>query len=169
MDFGDYRLGETDQLIELETAQDNHDLALAMFRQARREILIASYDLDRLVFDHEDIIQALSAFARDNRLSHVRILLQNPERAIKHGHRLITLAQRLSSSIQIHRPAEEHLGFADAFIVVDGIGVLRRKMAERFEGTGNFKAPIDGRDLHARFISMWELATPETRLRRLQL
>ena len=169
MDFGKHILGETDQLIELGSAQDNHDLALAMFRQARREIFIASHDLDRLVLDHEDIIQALSEFARDNRLSHVRILLQNADRVIKHGHRLITLAQRLSSSIQIYRPAEEHLGFADTFFVVDGIGVMRRLMAERFEGTGNFKAPIDGRDLRARFISMWELATPETRLRKLHL
>ena len=169
MDLNGYILGETDSLIELNTAQDSHDLILAMIRQARREFYLASYDLDAPCLDHEDIVTALSNFARDNRFSHVHILLQTPEKAMRHGHRLVTLAQRLSSHIHIHQPAEEHRGFSESFMVVDGVGVMRRQLADRYEGVANFKAPIEGRDLRARFIAMWERSSPETRLRRLQL
>jgi predicted DNA-binding protein with PD1-like motif len=169
MDLNGYVLGETDSPIELSSAADNHDVTLAMIRQARREIYLLSYDLDSMILDHEDIISALSDFARDNRFSHVHILLQTPEKAMRHGHRLVSLAQRLSSSIQIHQPGEEHRSVIESFIVVDGIGVIRRQFADRFEGIANFKAPIDARDMRAHFVSMWERSTPEIRLRRLQL
>lgn len=164
-----HTLHEDDTRIELESAQQNHDIALSMFNQARREILIATQDLDAAVLDQDDIIDALSRFARDNRYSEVRILLQNPDKVIHHGHRLLTLAQRLSSSIQIHKPAEEHQGMLEAYMVVDGIGFIRRPLADRYEGLASFKAPIEGRDLRAHFIKLWERSEPETRLRRLQL
>ena len=169
MDLSGYVLGENDNPIELHSAADNHDVALAMIRQARREIYLANYDLDAMVLDHEDIVSAMADFCRDNRFSHVHILLQTPDRAMRHGHRLITLAQRLSSSIHIHQPGEEHHGFSESIMIVDGIGIIRRQLADRYEGIANFKAPVDARDLRAQFVSMWERSTPEIRLRRLQL
>ena len=169
MDLSGYILGETDRPIELGTAGEHHEVALAMIRQARREVYLLSHDLDAAILDHEDIVLALSAFARDNRFSHVHILLQTPEKAMRHGHRLVGLAQRLSSSIHIHQPAEEHRGFCESFMVVDGIGVIHRPLADRYEGIANFKTPIEARDRRAEFIRMWEHSTPEIRLRRLQL
>ncbi len=169
MDLSGYILGESEGNIELGSAGDGHDVALALFEQARREVLIASYDLESAILDHEDVVDALSRLARGHRLSEVRILLQSPDRALRHGHRLVTLAQRLSSHIKIHRPGEEHKGLAEAFIVVDGIGYIKRQQADRFEGIASFKAPIEARDLRAAFNTMWERSEPEIQLRRMQL
>ena len=169
MDLSNHTLGETEGNIELQTAEDAHQAALALFSQARREIFIASYDLEAPILDHEDVLDALSVFARGHRSSEVRVLLQTPDKALRHGHRLVNLAQRLSSHVHIHKPAEEHRGLIEAFIVVDGIGYIKRPLADRYEGLASFKAPIEGRDMRAQFNSLWERSEPEIQFRRMQI
>jgi hypothetical protein len=169
MNLDGYTLGESDELLDITTAEENHDVALAMIRQAKREVFIMSYDLDPLVLSHEDISEALSAFVRQSRQAHARILVQKSDKVVKQGHRLLPLAHRLTSSISLNRPGFEHRDYFEAFMVVDGIGYLKRQLADRFDGVANFKAPIEGRDLRALFNSMWEQSEPDPQLRRLQI
>lgn len=169
MNLEGYRLGETETLLDLDTAADNHDVALELVRQAKREVCIMSYDLDPQVFSHGDFVDALSAFVRQSRQATARILVQKSDKAVKQGHRLIPLAHRLSSSLSLHKPGFEHRDYFEAFMVVDGIGYLKRQLADRFEGVASFKAPIEGRDLTALFNSMWEQSEPDPQLRRLQI
>lgn len=169
MDLNGYTLGESEELIELHTAEENHDVALELVRQAKREVYIASYDLDAAVFSHEDFIDALSTLVRGHRNAQAQILLQRHDKVIKHGHRLIPLAHRLSSSIHIHRPAPEHRNYIETFMVVDGIGYFKRQQSDRYEGLASFKAPIVARDLRDLFLTMWERSAPEPQLRRLQI
>lgn len=169
MKLDGYTLGEDDALLDITTAEENHELALALIRQARHEVFIMSYDLDPQVLSHEDIAEALSAFVRQSRQAHARILVQKSDKVVNHGHRLVPLAHRLSSSISLNRPGFEHRDFFEAFMVVDGIGYYQRLLADRFEGTGSFKAPIQGRDLRALFHTMWERSEPDPQLRRLQI
>ena len=169
MDLDGYILGDTDTLIELHTAGDNHQVALELARQAKREVCIVTYDLDAPVFSHEDFIEALSSLVRRHRHAQARILLQTPDKAVKQGHRLIPLAQRLSSSIHIHRPGPKHHDLIETYMVVDGIGYFRRQQADRYEGIASFKAPIIARDLHDQFHTMWERSAAEPQIRRLQI
>lgn len=169
MMLDDYILGESDNLIDISTSQENREVALELVRQAKREVLIATYDLDAPVFSQENFIESLSAFVRGHRNAQTSILLQTPDKARKHGHRLVTLAQRLESHIHIHRPAPEHQGMAETFMVVDGIGYFKRQVADRYNGVASFKAPIVARDLRDEFLTMWERSTPEQQLRRLQI
>lgn len=160
-------LGQSEGNIELRTAEENRDVALELVKQAKREIYIATWDLDARVFSHQDFIEALSRFVRGSRHAHTHILLQTPDKAIKQGHRMIPLAQRLNSRIRIHQPGPEHRDIVETFMVVDGIGYFRRLLADRYEGVASFKAPIAGRDLRAHFMTMWERSAPEIQLRRL--
>ncbi|MGM0595319.1 MAG: hypothetical protein ACQETD_12365 [Pseudomonadota bacterium] len=169
MNLDGYILGETDQSLTFTTAQENHDLALAMIRQAKREVVIMSYDLDPLILSHEDISDALSRFVRQSRQAEARILVQRSDKVVKKGHRLIPLAHRLSSSISLNRPGFDHRDNFESFMVVDGIGYYKRLLADRFEGIANFKAPLEARDLSALFKEMWERSEPDPQLRRLQL
>lgn len=164
-----HTLGRSDAQLELESAGENLATLLAMVQQARREVYIVSYDLDPAIFSQQAFVEALSAFVRRGRKAHARFLVQNSNRAVKQGHRLIPLAHRLSSSISLHKPGFEHRDYSEAFVVVDGIGYIRRQYAERFEGVASFKAPIEARDLRALFITMWEQSEPDPQLRRLQL
>lgn len=169
MELDGYTLGETETLIELHSAEENHKVALELVRQARREVCLVSYDLDAPVFSHEDFIEALSGLIRRHRNAQAQILLQNPNKVVKHGHRLIPLAHRLSSRIHIHRPGPEHRDLIETFMVVDGIGYFKRQQADRYEGVAAFKAPIPARDLRDQFLTMWERSAPEVQVRRLQI
>lgn len=169
MQFDGFNLGETETPIEYHTAEENHQVAFELVRQAKREVLIASYDLDAPVFSHEDVIDALSKLVRSHRNAVAHILLQKPNKVIKHGHRLIPLAHRLSSSIHIHQPAPEYSDYIETFMVVDGIGYFKRQQADRYEGVASFKAPLAARDLRDLFLTMWERSTPEPQVRRLQI
>jgi hypothetical protein len=169
MQLDGYTLGEDDTLLELGSSADNHAVALELVRQARREVCIMSYDLDPLVYSHDDFVEAVSAFVRQSRQATARVLVQKSNKAVTQGHRLVPLAHRLSSSISLHKPGFEHRDFFEAFIVVDGIGFLKRQLADRFEGVASFKAPIEGRDLRSLFNTMWERSEPDPQLRRLQI
>lgn len=169
MHLDNYTLGQSEGHIELTTAQENHDIALELVRQARREVYLATWDLDAPVFSHQDFAEALSRFVRSSRRAQAHILLQSPDKAIKQGHRVVALAQRLSSHLRIHQPAPEHRDYVETFMVVDGIGYIKRMQADRYEGIASFKAPITGRDLRDLFQTMWERSSPETQLRRLQI
>lgn len=169
MNLDSYTLGVSEGNIELTTADENRDVALELVRQAEREVYIVSYDLDAPVFNTEAFSEALSAFVRDKRRAHAHILLQKPDKVVKQGHRLIPLAQRLSSSIRIHRPGPEHHDYYETFMVVDGIGYFKRQLADRYEGIASFKAPIEARDLRDLFLTIWERSAPEPQVRRLQI
>ncbi len=169
MHLENYTLGQSEGNIELTTAEENRHVALELVHQARREVYMVSYDLDAPVFSNQEFIEALSRFVRGSRHAQAHILLQKPDRAVKQGHRLITLAQRLSSRIRIHHPGPEHRDYFETFMVVDGIGYFKRLLADRYEGIASFKAPIAGRDLRDLFGAMWERSSPEAQVRRLQI
>lgn len=169
MNLDGYKLGETDTLIELETAAENHDVALELIRQARQEICIVSYDLDPLILSHEDITEALSELVRNSRMARVRVLVVNSAKVTKRTHRLVLLAQRLSSRISVHKPGHQYRDYSEAFILADGIGYIRRQLADRFEGVASFKAPLECRDLLALFDAMWEHSELDPQLRRLRI
>lgn len=164
-----YTLGQSEENIDLTTAEENCEVALELVRQARREVYIMSYDMDAPVFSTREFVEALSAFVRKGTRTHAHILLQKPDKAVKQGHRLIPLAQRLSSNIRIHHPAPVHSDVVETFMVVDGIGYFRRPVADRYEGIASFKAPVVARDLRDLFLTMWERSAPESQVRRLQI
>jgi hypothetical protein len=163
----DYTLDNDKEDIEISSAEQNRQLALTLAQGARREILIASYDLDARIYNNQEFIDALSAFVRSHRNAHVHILLWKIEPAVKQSHRLIGFAQRLSSHIKVHEPDRVHAEFIESYMVVDGISYFRRPQADRFEGIACLHAPIIARDLKDQFHAMWERSTPSSEFRRL--
>ncbi|MCW8919351.1 MAG: hypothetical protein OQL08_11135 [Gammaproteobacteria bacterium] len=163
----DYTLDDERKEIVLTGAEQNRELALALAQRARREILIASYDLDHRLYSNQEFVDALSAFVRAHRYAHVHILVWRHEPAVKQGHRLIELAQRLGSRIKIHEPDPVHGELIESYMVVDGIAYFRRPLADRFEGIASLHAPIVARDLREQFLAMWERSSPSSEFRRL--
>lgn len=165
----EYLLGITHGNIALRSIEQNRETALALAQQANRSIQIATRDMDALLYDNEPFIDALTALARRHAKSHIDILVWDSMAAIKQGHRLIHLAQRLSSYVQIRKPADEHAHYTEAFLVADGIGYMTRNLAERYEGSASFNAPLEARNLSQLFSTMWDKSTPDPQLRRLHI
>lgn len=160
------KLGKDSEPILIATSTDNRIAAVALVRQGRRYLHIFSRDLDPAVYDTTTFVSAVRELATYSRYSQIRILVQNSEHIIKHGHRL---AHRLSSFIQVRKPGRDHQALSEAFLVVDKLGLLHRKMGDRYDGVVNFNAPLEAAALVRFFDELWDRSEPDPELRRLYI
>jgi len=169
LDIQNYRLGETNELLTLETSEQHREVAIAMAQQAHRSIHIFTHDLDNILYDNAAFDEAVSRLLRSSPQAHLQILVQDSDRAMRSGHRLINLAQRLSSKIEIRKPIPEYRDIARVFFVADETGYISRPLATRYEGVANFSDRLSARDLADFFREVWERSQPDSALRRLYI
>ncbi len=163
------QLGETVDLFHLHQPEEHLIHAAGMLRQARRDMALYTVDLDPPVFDQPPFIEAFKALALRSRFSRLRILLADPTLVLQRGHRLIELAQRLPSVIEIRRPGEAYQDHLENFLLVDDCGYLHRKSLESHTGIACYHNRHRVNRLMAIFDDAWENATPERELARLHL
>lgn len=162
-------LGEEGEDIELQSSEQNRVAATQMVSQARSTLHIFSHDIEPQIYDNDEFVSAVKELAIYSRFTTIQILFRDPTYAIKHGHRLVDLFRRLSSSIELREIHSDFHTLNEAFLVVDGRGVIHRQLASRYEGTANFNAPMRGRELIHTFTQVWEKSQPHPELRRLHL
>jgi len=168
-DPGTLVLGETDLEFRVERAEDLRAMMLALAQQGRRTLDLVTRHLDPPLLDREDFVDAVKAIALGSKYAEIRILLLDPGPVVSRGHRLIQLAQRLSSFVQLRVPSPEHKEFNEAWLVVDKRAYAHRRFSDRFEATVNFNDPRLASQLGNRFDEIWQRATPDPNLRRLHL
>lgn len=100
------------------------ELAVELSAGASRSVCILSPELDREAFDNAELVDVLSALARESRQTEVRILVQNPNKLVGRGHRLLQLARRLPSKVRIQRLAEHPDWNGETIVIRDRDGVL---------------------------------------------
>ena len=138
---------------------DAADLHIAMFTQR----------LEPLLYNHREICESISRLARKNRHSRIRIIAQDTRSAAE-GHCLMTLAQQLSSSIQIRIPASRELQrFEKSLLIIDDHSMAVIDDPERYEGK-----LIENNRLHIKtelafFDDAWENSLPDPNSRRLHI
>ncbi len=151
-------LGETDIRIELTHLVMLKSAAMALLAQSKREVFIISPDLEHDRFDNDDFVDALSAFARSSRHTTTRLLVADPLLAVKDGHRLVSLARKLSSLIEIRQLHEDDVKDNDAWIVSDDIGLLRCTNRDPWQGSLLPKGTPYAQQARSRFLEYWERA-----------
>ena len=169
IDINMHRLGETDELIETESSRDLQQLILAMSRQARHRILIFSHAFEPELFDNDALYDAVKTLAIASQRTHIHILVQDARPMTRRGHSLLRLARRISSHIKIKVTAEEHQDILENFIIFDDRGYIVQNNPERFEGYGNFYAPLKARQLEEKMTELWERGHIDSSLRQLSL
>lgn len=168
-DFEHFVLKEDTETVDIDSSEACRLAALSMARQAARGIEIVSRKLDPHMFDNSEFCDAVSRLVTGSRRARVRVLLRLVEPVVKRGHRLVTLAQRLDSFIEIRVPAPEHDEYNGAFLIVDGAGIVHRRHSDRHEASVNFNDPRLALELGRHFEEMWQTATPDINLRRSHL
>lgn len=152
--------------VAVESLAEAADIALAIVAQARRNLWIYTRDLDMPLFGTAAMLDALKRFAIRSRGGELRVLLQSTRAALHEGHPLLTLAQRMPSSMHFRVPQEEQdLQYAAAFLIDDSGGYLFRPLGNRFEGSANLHAPGRQRQLREYFDQVWERSLPDAELR----
>lgn len=168
-DFSNFVLADTKDVTRIDTSAANRAATLAMLSQAQHTVDILSRDFDGAIYDHADITSALRRFVLQHRRTRVRILVRDLGPAIARGHRLLGLAQRLSTYIQVKTYAREHRSYVSAHCAVDTTGTILRRFATRYEADVCFRNALQARDLTRTFDDMWAAANPDPNVRSLHI
>lgn len=166
-----YILGETDTDLRIESLEENRDAAFALAHQARHSLHIMSQELDAAIYDNDAFEKCLLDLARRHADTQIRILVHDSGKAVRNGHRLIRLAQTLTSSIHIKNPAPRYNNTGAAFLIADEIGLLHRPHGDpqNYDATVNFKSAQRAAELEDYFMNAWEHAVPDSQIRRLNI
>ena len=167
--FVELRLGISDIEIELLTRAETRHATELMVGQTQSSLDIISRDLDPVLYDQEIFLDLLSRLCLRNRQARIRFLVRDPSTPVKKGHRLIELARKLSSSIELRQPHQDYQHFNEACLIADQCGLVHRSLADRFEGTANFYAPVAARRKLDFFTEVWERSESHPEFRRLYL
>jgi len=167
--FVELRLGVSSIEIELLERADTVHATGLMLEQTQDTLEIFSRDLDPELYDRQSSLDAISRLCLRNRKARIRLLVQEPQVPVQRGHRLIELARRLSSSIEIRQPHPDYRHYNEAFLVADQCGLVHRGLADRFEGMCNFYNPVEARRKLDFFTEVWERSEEQTEFRRLHL
>jgi hypothetical protein len=167
--FVQLKLGVTALEIELDNRDEAQHATDLMAAQAQNSVEIFSRDLDPALYERESFLEALSALCRFNRQAHIRFLVQEPVDAVRRSPRLVGLARKLSSSFQVRQPHPDYRHFNEAFLIADGCGLIHRGLADRYEGSANFYAPIEAQRKRDFFTEVWDRSEEHPEFRRLYL
>jgi hypothetical protein len=144
--------------------------AIDLMRAARHRIAIASHALDAELFDHDAVIALIKRAAMSGRGARIQILVEDIAPAIQSSHRLVGLAQRLSSLVEIRRAnRRDDPEFGPAIVLTDAGGWLRRPDPMRFDGEAGLDDRPRCREMWLAFERSWARAEPETAVRALKL
>jgi len=162
-------LGEDNEVIYLHDLDSFYTTIASMSEQAHRHIRLFSHDLDPELFNSEEIADHMSRLATSNPHVYLQFLIQNTSGLRQHSHRLLDLAQRISSYIEIRVTDIMHAHISENFYLFDDDGYVKRHHADEYIGEANFFDARTVRDLEHRFKGMWERAEPDPHLRRMSI
>ncbi|MEP4147923.1 MAG: hypothetical protein ABJL54_11910 [Halioglobus sp.] len=145
------------------------ELAVELCRSASRYVSILSPRLDHAVFDQDELSSALSALARGTRQSEVRILVTDSRGLIGRGHRLLALARRIPSLVQI-RKLEDHPDWNGQTVIIrDRDGVLYKSGSADREGFYEPDSRVAAEKQLELFNELWRYSVQDPELRNLSV
>jgi hypothetical protein len=165
----DCKLGITNRKLEITSRDELRMISQHMVDQARQSLRIYTRDLDAALYDNEVFIETISKLARRSKYSFIHILLMDSDKAVKNGHRLIHLQQKLDSYIKIRKVDQQHKDYISAFMVADERGVIFRQFGDRYEAEVNYSDPSLAGNLSKLFTEVWEMSSLDPQLRRLHI
>ena len=144
-------------------------LAVELCRGATRHVCIQSPLLDHAVFDNPELTEVLSALARSSRQTRVRVLVADARPMVRNGHRLLALARRIPSVVEIRRLPEHQEWNGETLVIRDRDGHLYKPAGSDREGFFEIDSRAATRKHLELFEELWRQAVEDTELRRLSL
>lgn len=117
-----------------------------------------------------DELIELRRIAISGRHADIRLLLHDPDTALREGHPLVALFQRCSSAFQVHTPVEDvDRQCAGAWLLTDTGGYLFRADARAPQGRMALADRAAQRPLQQQFNDIWERSARASAWYRLDL
>ena len=145
------------------------EFAVALCADAARQLCILSPSLDHRVFDNAELSQAMSQLARQSRQTEIRILIKDSRPLVARGHRLLTLARRIPSSVRIQKLAEHPDWNNETIVIRDRDGVLYKPGGSEHDGFFEPDSRASTRKHLELFEDLWRYSVQDIELRSLSL
>lgn len=162
-------LGVNAEVEELKDLTSIRQVSLQLASQARKHLSIFTPDLEPALYDQQAFLDTLTRLAISSARAQIRVLLLDHDTAVTQGHRLIELARRLTSHIEIRCPGEDFKDEGMNFLLADGLGYVYREPGRPHQARACFNQPRETQRLQGYFDAIWETGVPDSELRRLYL
>jgi hypothetical protein len=151
------------------TGQDNQWYANELVKHARRSLEFFTQYLDPRIYGQPEFIENLRQFCIANSHNQVRILIQDSSTIVKNGHRMISLIQRFTSTIEIRKTPEEYADIHYSYLIADDNIMLHKDQEQDFAGEFFYQDPVPVLRQLEKFNLIWEHSEADPELRRLYL
>ena len=158
-------LGQHERLERFSQPQQARAHILALIQQAQRSLCLYSDDLEPWLYHHSSVQDACTRFLLANPRNQLRILLRDPSRAVKEGHRLLGLSRRLSSNMQIRKLHPDYPNEELAFLLADDRGLLLLPELGQASGYALYQDPGRNRQRRVQFDQAWDTSITDADLR----
>jgi len=156
-------------LIRFEGRDEAIPLALSLAQRAKRQICIIGPNIDATLFDTAEFVESLKQLVLSSPRAEIKIIAQATKINVQRGHRVIPLAQHLTSSIHVRKPDSQHSDIQNLLLLVDDFAYLKCPRATYYEGTACFYDRLEVQKLQTRFDNIWNHGTVDLTIRRLHL
>lgn len=141
-----------------------------LLTDTRHQLAIHLPMLDNDSYASVEELDELRRIATSGRAAQIRILLHDPEAALRNDHRLITLAQRMPSAFQIRRPIEDtDRANVSAYLLNDAGGYLFLPEAGRPQGRAARHDRASQIPLRQHFDEVWDRSERASMLQTLDI
>lgn len=156
------------RILRSSTREELIGVTLTLLEGAQHSMCVLVRELHPLLLNDTACMVELRRLAISGRGASIRIIAQDLSRAMQEGSRLLELAQRLSSVIEIRRTVEpDDLAYNSAFMCVDSCGYLFRPLESEMTAVGSTYAPGRHAELMRLFEEVWARSEPWPELRAL--
>ena len=168
-DFTNFeRKGNTENDIQLSSAKEISAAVIQATENTLRTIKIFTPDLEAEIYNNDKLRKQLLSFTQGNRHAQIQILVDDISTALQSGHKLIGLAQQLSSIVTIKDTPGDYQGTHVAFILFDQAGfIFKPENISHNAISSNCKNRSS--KLHEFFNLIWDQAEQNGHTRRLSI
>lgn len=143
-------------LILIDELNDFSKHSLQVVGSSRREIILLSKTLDPAIYDNEPFYQGILDFARGDRNVQVKILVKDIKPVVEQGHRILNLARRLSSKIEIRKLLVKPEKDSITYLIGERRHLLYMHEDQVYNGFVNYEAAQESKSLADEFTYLWD-------------
>jgi hypothetical protein len=162
-------VNNTSPVIQFDSREQARELTLSLVQQAKRQVCFFGASLDPVLFDNINFVANLSEFVRRSDRTVAKFVVHDTQQNAANGHRLLPLAQQLTSSILIRTSCQQHQDLKPYFMLVDDKAYLYGQYASRYQGRVHFDDMAETRQLQQLFNTIWDQSHSDVQSRRLHL
>ena len=151
----------------ISTQEEMRQAVIDVTREAERRVSIFTHDLEPGIYDDPDFLEVIKRLVLSKTYARIRVLIADPNRAVKSGNNFVHLGRRLNTYIEFRHVREDFRTHAESFCIADETALVYRLQANRWEGIADTYEPAVANLYGKMFDEIWLASEVELEFRQL--